>query len=232
MSNKIPLSTAIREIVFALSEFDPNLGERAHNILSNQEQCNIVEVEEPQTRMMACRPAGVTEVDLKASDMYIPDFAEKFGPHFTEQENLTDRAIIDFEYDGTPQSIIWLAHELGHAIADGIQQENGHSFRDFSMSEMEEQAYFVQKIVSQHVRTKFSEPHLRDSDLGEDVLSMSWERAIQFANAGTVYEKAVNETGQVRSDIVIQALDQRVRGETASISADLPTATSEETLSV
>ncbi len=209
MDSKIPLSTAKDEIVSALSEFDFDLGQRARNIFGNEDQLNIVEVEEHTNRVMACRPAGVTIPDLKASDMYIPDYAERFGPHFTEQENLTDSAIIDFEYDGTPRSIVWLGHELGHAIADGVHQDNGHTFRDFSQSEMEEQAYFIQKIVSQHVRSKFREPDLKDDDLKENPIRMSWERAAQFTNAGKMYEKAVDSEQDVRRNIVIQALDQR-----------------------
>lgn len=205
----IPLQNAKNIIINALDQFDPELASRATDVLFNKERLNIAEVPEAKTNMMMCRPAGITMKDVKAADLYIPDFAEKFGPHFTRQDNPTDHAIIDFEYDGSPHAIVYLSHELGHAIADDIQRENGRSFKDFSMDEMEEQAYFVQHIVSRYIKDNINTPAIRNDDLGDDTLKMSWERAAQYTNAGKTYETALEKAPDERQQVTIKALDQR-----------------------
>lgn len=197
-------------IIAALDQFDPELATRAANVLYNDERLNIVEVAEAKTNMMQCRPAGVTMEDVKAADMYIPDFSERFGPHFTRQDNPTDHAIIDFEYDGSPRSIVWLAHELGHAMADDLQLQNGHSHKDFSAGEQEEQAYFIQHIVSQHLKENLKRPDVQDENLEQDVLKMSWDRAVQYTNAGKVFDEALANTASERNGIALKALDQRL----------------------
>lgn len=206
----IPLEHAKNVIVTALDQFDPELANRAASVLYNEGRLNIVEVAEAKTNMMQCRPAGVTIEDVKAGDMYISDFSEKFGPHFTRQDNPTDHAIIDFEYDGSPRSIVWLAHELGHAMADDLQLQNGRSHKDFSAGEQEEQAYFVQHIVSQHLKDTLNRPDIRDEDLGQDILKMSWDRATQYTKAGKVFEEALANAPDERKAIALKALDQKL----------------------
>lgn len=103
-----------------------------------------------------------------------------------------------------------LAHELGHAMADDVQRDNQHSFRDFSTGEMEEQAYFVQHIVSQHLKDNFKQPDIQDDNLGQNVLTMSWDRENQYTNAGRVFETALENTGSARKGIALKALDQRL----------------------
>lgn len=208
--NYIPLKEAKNVIMTALDQFDPELAVRAANILYDEKRLNIVEVARSKTNMMQCRPAGLTIEDVKAADMHIPGFSEKFGPHFTRQDNPADYSIIDFEYDGSPRAIVWLGHELGHAIADDVQRENGHSFKDFSSAEMEEQAYFVQHIVSQHLKNDVKTPKVQDKDLGQDVLQMSWNRATQYTKAGTVFESALAHSANEREAIILEALDQRL----------------------
>lgn len=205
----IPLEMAKGLIVQALGEFEPELRVLAEKILSDENRLNVVEEMQPKTNMMACRPAGVSIEDIKAGEMLIPDFKDRFGPHFTRQDNPHDFAIIDFEYHGSPSSIIWLAHELGHAIADDLQRSNGRSFRNFSQSELENQAYFIQHIVSRYVREKLGELELTDDDLGEDILKMSWDRAQQFQNAKVPFEKALKLAAESRIPVVVAALDQR-----------------------
>jgi len=208
--NYTPLKKAKIEIIQALEAFDPDLGQRASSILSDDRRLNIVEVTKAQTNMMMCRPAGITMDDIIAANMYIPDFADKFGPHFTQQDNPNNYAIIDFEYDGSPRAIVWLAHELGHAIADDIQRENGHNFRDFSPAEMEEQAYLIQHVVSRHVRKRFG--NLDAQETGEDVLQMSFDRATQFTNAENVFESVIAEETNKRAQLIQHAMDQRTLG--------------------
>lgn len=208
--NHISLEHAKNVIITALDQFNPALASRAETILYNEERLNIVEVKEAKTNMMQYRPARVTMDDVKAADMFIPDFPERFGPHFTRQDNPTNHGIIDFEYDGSHRAIVWLAHELGHAMADDLQLQNGHSHKDFSSAEQEEQAYFVQHIVSQYLKDNLSRPDVRDEDLGQSILKMTWDRAIQFTKAGRLYMEALEEPTHKRTAIALKALDQRL----------------------
>lgn len=206
----IPLEHGKNIIIAALDGFNPELAHRAASILYNEERLNVTEVTTAKTNIMQCRPAGVTIEDVKAAGMHMPDFSERFGPHFTRQDNPRDHAVIDFEYDGSPRAIVWLSHELGHAIADDVQKENGHSFRDFSSGEMEEQAYFIQHIVSQHIKDNLKRPDVQDESLGQNVLKMSWERANQYTNASKVFEEALSQTTDERKGISLKALDQKL----------------------
>ena len=137
----IPLEMAKETIISALNDFDPILGRRAAEILHNEGRLNAIEVAMPRTSMMACRPAGISIADLKSMDMHMPDFEDRFAPDFIRQDNPEDYAIIDYEYDGSEASLKYLAHELGHAIADDMQREQGRSFRDYSLDDLEKQAY-------------------------------------------------------------------------------------------
>jgi hypothetical protein len=205
-NNHIPLGAAKNTIITALEEFHPELGWRACEILFDEDRLNIAEEKTAKTKMMMCRPAGVTINDLDAADMYIPDFKERYGPQFTEQENLGDKAIIDFEYIGTAESIEWLAHELGHAIADNIQRENGHSFRDFSTDEREQQAYFVQNIVRRYIKDNFHEPTQQETNPGGD----SSARQSQFQKASNVFNQALEEDSiDKRANIIQNALNAK-----------------------
>lgn len=205
--SNIPIKEAKKLIIESLTAFDEDLGTRVKRILNSEKRLNIAEVTEGQARMMQYRPPGITLDDVIAAEMHIPDFAERFSPQFTRQDNPEDYGIVDFEYDGTPKSIVWLGHELGHAIADDIQRDNGRSNKDYSPAEMEEQAYFVQHIVSKSVHEKFGD--LAPESLGEDVLKMSFDRATQFTNAGNAYENTASADTSQRTSLIHSALDQR-----------------------
>ena len=175
----IPLEEAKALIIDSLTEFDPILGQEAGAILYNDDQTNIVEEPVARTNMMVCRPAGVTIDDLKAADMYIEDYADRFGPHFAEQDNPEAHAIIDFEYDGTPKSVLYLAHELGHAIADRLQNNAGFTHRDNPADMPEKQAYYVQKIVTEALR---GTPVYREAAQNEDDMHFSRYRDPRWYN--------------------------------------------------
>ena len=204
MGSYIPLEDAKSSIIRALSEYHPELGARANAIL-NSERLNLIEEPYPKTKMMQCRPAGVDHQYLKDHNMIIPDFADRFGPHFTDQTNTADKAIIDYEYVGTKHSVLYLAHELGHAIADDIQNESGHSFKDFSAWQAEEQAYFIQNIFLHFEGTHSPETEgLKKENSSE--LSMSWQRAAQFKNAHSEFSKTLAMAPDERMSTLINAL--------------------------
>tara|TARA_B100000780_G_scaffold273024_1_gene236027 strand:+ start:749 stop:1513 length:765 start_codon:yes stop_codon:yes gene_type:complete len=200
-NSNIPLQTAKNIILHGLQEFDDELGRRASEILCDEKRCNIVETERPDKGMMACRPAGITLEDLQNADMYIPDYQERFGPVFVRQDNPEDYAIIDFEYHGTPYSLLYLAHELGHAIADDLQREKGVSFRHLTSDQMEEQAYFVQSIMAHY--TGQMSPENDPADMS--AMKISWQRACQYKNANENFEHAVSFDSQLRR-LMIEAV--------------------------
>lgn len=222
----ISLDTAKGLIIDALTEFDETLGTRAAAILHNDERMNVLEITDPRivdpqavVEVQMYRPAGITEEDMANSPFLIPDFQERFntkgygadGGPFTGQTNETSNGIIDLVYHGTPVSVSWLAHELGHGIADDIQIENGRTHKDFDSGEQEEQAYFVQQIVIDHLRDKFGLHDVNETNLGEPSLSDEFsKRADQFAVAKGRYEEALTEDSAARSASVNRALDQRL----------------------
>lgn len=200
----IPLDVAKQAIVKALSAFDKNLGIRANAILYNPDRLNLTEETSQKTGMMQCRPAGVTEADLRDSDMYFEDFAERFGPHFTEQENPNDYSIIDYEYTYTQSSVLDLAHELGHAIADDIQRESGKNFRNFTPNKLEEQAYFIQSIVSQPFAPAFNAETAELKQNAVLELANGFNRANQRSEALTAFEEAQTMSPDRRHAFVIE----------------------------
>ena len=147
----IPLNDAKNLIIAALHQYHPELADRAADILE-REGHTIIDNPERVTGMMQCRPTGAEIITDEKHPMYISNeyFNARFGPNFTERGNTREHAVIDYEYLGTPNSVIYLAHEIGHAIADDIQREKGLTHKDFTSDQQEEQAYFVQSIMSHY----------------------------------------------------------------------------------
>lgn len=157
--------------------------------------------------MMQCRPAGLTEEHLKANDMYFLDYKERFGPSFTNQKKSEELAIIDYEYDGSQSSVVYLAHELGHAIADDIQNERGARFSDFTPAEAEEQAYFIQNIYSHYTGHPSAESSCQD-DANKGKLKASWARVNPYGNAQIEFEKGLSMDIEDRREIKREVLPQ------------------------
>lgn len=200
----IPLETAKNLIVTALQEFSPELGRRAAGIFADGRRTNIIEEREKKTGMMQCRPAKTTIDDVKLAGMFIPDFKKRFAPYFTRQDNPEDFAIVDYEYVGTPHSVAYLAHELGHAIADDIQREPDRTFRDFSLAELEEQAYFVQRIVQDHLDKGALNPG-GEKNLRDD-FTVSSARADQLKKADQNFQDISKMGPSERSNAIIRIL--------------------------
>ena len=122
------------------------------------------------------------------------------------QINTTGQAIIDFAYHGTPQSVIYLAHELGHAIADDIQNKYGRSFKDFSVDELERQAYFVQNMFTNYTGQESPESNTLQGLSGNKPLQVSWDRAMQYAHAENRFDTAVTMPANQRNTRILFAL--------------------------
>lgn len=99
---------------------------------------NLALVEPGQARLMRCLPAASPQREI------MPGFFDPANPH--------DQAVIEFHFDGTIDAVAYMAHELGHAMADDCQRAAGNSFRDNPVHLAETQAYLVQHIVYDALR--------------------------------------------------------------------------------
>lgn len=160
----IDLEYSKKLIINALHDFSPKLGEKASQILNDDKRMNIQIMSSPieagQVQMMRCRPAELTMDDLKnrGMDQIPPDLEEAFPMSI----NPNDYSIIDFQYDNTINSTIYLAHELGHALADDYQREFGNTYRDNPIHMEEIQAYFTQNIVRNSLKA-FPDPDIAEA---------------------------------------------------------------------
>ncbi len=89
---------------------------------------DITAVPPGQSRLMRTLPASST--------------ASRYDP-----ANPYAQAVIEFEFDGTLNSVVYMAHEIGHAIADDYGREAGHSYRDNPSHLPETQAYLLQHVM-------------------------------------------------------------------------------------
>lgn len=215
----IPLDDAQSLIIAALYQYHPELAERAADILE-KEGHNILDNPEQFTGMQQCRPAKADKITDPNDPKYMSDedFKERFGPNgFTEMDNPRDHAVIDYEYFGTPESVIVLAHEIGHAIADDIQLNNDLTHEDFTDDQLEEQAYFVQSIVSHY--TGIPSPE----DSADDDLKSEFEgsgRPEQFKAGSNRFNESLSMGFEQRHKQMITALagnfdDEEIAPQTA-----------------
>jgi len=115
-------------ILTALNNFDADLGRKAAEIMGNPARWRLREVPPEQARVMRSLPAESQQT--------------KFNP-----VNPNPYAVIEYDFDGTMDGVVYMAHELGHAIADDCIREAGYTYRHVPQNLAETQAYFVQNIV-------------------------------------------------------------------------------------
>lgn len=167
-------------------------------------------------RVEQCRPAGLTIEDVKQADMYMEDFAEKYGPD-VRQDNPGDRAEIDLDYDGTIHALVYWAHEIGHALADDIGQEAGFTYKDTPLNTDEIQGYYGQIIlydgaknqdfprISEAVEQHFQETLTLYAEEMEvylnDPSQKKSDRPAQFLSAVAIYQAAKNSSPETRNNI-------------------------------
>lgn len=167
---EISLTESKALIIKALENFSPDLAEKANEILNDPDRLNIRNVEPGHGFMMRLRPAGLIKEDaMDISQSSLPDdIKAEIRKHYPDDANELgengkgQKAVIDYDYDGSVRSTIYLAHELGHAIADDYQHDSQHTYRD-NPSHMEEtQAYLVQNIVNHYLNdaANTSDPNL------------------------------------------------------------------------
>ena len=134
----------------ALEKFDPALAAAAREVLNDPARMNVREVPAGEGIMMRVRAGGLRPED--AMDFKKHPAHDALKKVFPIDHNANARAVVDFQYDGTMKSVIYLAHELGHAVADDMQIKAGHTYRDNPQHMQEMQAYIVQSIVNLGLR--------------------------------------------------------------------------------
>ncbi|MEO0391871.1 MAG: hypothetical protein AAF213_01345 [Pseudomonadota bacterium] len=203
-----PMSVAQSKavIVEAAMAFDPQLGARVKAVCDDPDRFNIREVEPGTARMMRVRTrdCAMTENNplfVSAERMGEEDWArwqaweqETGKPAFTLNANDTGKAQIDYEHDSTVTATTYLAHEIGHAVADDIQWGTRNTNSDNPKHMAEIQAYALQHIVLSHL-TQQSDPALAATAEGVQQADDAAQRH-SFA-VGQIAASALDGQGEV-----------------------------------
>ncbi len=152
----IPIERSKQLVIDALTAFDPSLGKKAkeifdagfdkavkNNVIEDLKSKTITE-DTSQWRMRKVDPGeGCIMRSLPANSP-----ASELDP-----ANPNPRAVIQFEYDRTINDAIYLAHEVGHSIADDyIRGREGVKFGDNPKYLDEFQAYVTQNIMYDYLK--------------------------------------------------------------------------------
>lgn len=181
---RIPLAEARWIIIAAFTSYDPALGRRAEALLASAvykggeadlaleahyraqphdhtgpagdnpylrpdyqidvtpgARWDISPVAPGQGRLMRCLPAGAARTAYDPPNPY-------------------GQAVIEFEYDGTINSVIYMAHEAGHALADDTLRQAGHDYRRNPSHLPEIQAYMLQNVMYDYLINRQDDPAL------------------------------------------------------------------------
>lgn len=190
---RIPLEKSRELILEALNNFDPRLGKKAQEIFNagfdkaakkdfiedvnspvteDDSRWRLRETAPGQARIMRCLPAN------SAANAYDP-------------ANPNPHAVIQYEHDGTINSTVYLAHELGHAIADDYINESPKSGENPKNLD-EFQAYFIQNIVYDHLKknpdpaiARAAQQHFT-ATMTQNLYNVPVALGAQAGNAGTI----------------------------------------------
>lgn len=119
-------------VISAFTEFDPSLGAKAAKVITDNKRWILDEALQGEAAG-CCHPANC-------------------------ETNQNPYAVIEYSHDGTINDAVYIAHEIGHLIADDYINEAGFSFEDCQRHMAEVQAFFTQHILydylSRHDDTK------------------------------------------------------------------------------
>lgn len=121
-------------VIESFTAFDKELGDKARAVFNDQRRWQLAETE-----------AG------EAAGKCLAAHCDKNSPAY---------AVIKYEYDGTINDAVYLAHELGHLIADDNINLAGFSWTDVERHVFEIQAFFAQNILYDYL-AKHQDPQLR-----------------------------------------------------------------------
>jgi hypothetical protein len=120
------------------NEENPFLDKNYRLDVSSDQRWNLTPAPPGQCRLMRCLAA---ESEQKAWTETAYDPANP-NPH----------AIIEYQFDGTIDAVVHMAHELGHAIADDYGREAGNTYKDNPGHIAEMQAYLTQHILYDYLK--------------------------------------------------------------------------------
>lgn len=228
----VSLERAKTLIANALHATSEELGARAAELLNNPARLNLLEVAPGACQMMRCRASLLSAEDVEKSHDALkaigiePPAPEALREEFRQFDNPEDYAVIDYEYDGTLDGLVYLAHELGHALADDLQREAGFTHRDNPGHIEEVQAYIIQHAVYQHLTCNPSinsdladaaEAHYTHT-LREQVHTFARHasgspdlhyRPISFILAGTLFNVASQSRATADQELLLGTLGSR-----------------------
>ena len=118
---KFTLEESCNLVIAAFEKFDLNLAMRAKKVIANKERWILSHVK-----------AGEAE-----GRCYLANSKVNPKPY----------AVIEYSYDGTINDAVYIAHELGHLIADDYINEAGGTCEDTKVNMAEVQGFFTQHIL-------------------------------------------------------------------------------------
>lgn len=141
-------------VLAAMHDFDPTLGKKAQEIFDagfdEAAENNFIEASnEPITQNGSRWRLRVVDPGQSHIMCSVPAEAppSEFGA-----ANPNPHSVIQYEFDGTINGVIYMAHELGHSLADDYLREAGYKNSDSPRHMDETQAYFGQHILYDYIR--------------------------------------------------------------------------------
>lgn len=114
-------------VVDAFKRFHPDLGKKAHEVINDHNRWKLKSVDAGEAGG-CCHSANC-------------------------ETNPQPYAIIVYNYDGTINDSVYIAHELGHLIADDYVQAAGFTHPDEKRHVLEVQGFFTQSILYNYLMT-------------------------------------------------------------------------------
>ena len=164
------LAEAKEIILTAFSNFDPLLGQRAQNIFAAGYGYNSalkglwndkaryfadVAIREQDARHLAALETGTRWrlANVKPGQAFMMRSRPAQTPASAQGDPASphDYAVIDYQFDGSLNGVVYMAHEVGHAIADDCIHAYGKSYNDSPHEIDEVQGYLPQLVVYNHL---------------------------------------------------------------------------------
>ncbi len=201
---RFTLQEANALIVEAFTDFHPRLGEHAAALFATA-QYNprpaqdfrrsdyALDIEDGSRWNIHDVPSGTSPRLMRS----LPAFSERseFDP-----PNPHRHAVIEFDFDGAIDSVIYMAHEAGHAIADdNIVKPEGYRAGDNRdpVHMLETQAYLAQHIVYDYLKCS-TDPAIADEARTHYLATMKSNIYLAFEAANAVDAKP----GAVRDQVI------------------------------
>jgi hypothetical protein len=207
----------MRDIVIdALKVYDANLGTKAEELFDRgfdeavtkneiQDDNEIIRTSESSWQLReAAIPRVQRSIPAHAEAELFTD--ENGGSHLLYSKNPNSHPVIQYEYNRSLDSLIYLGHEVGHALADTLTREAGRDPKEWPSENGEIQAYYVQNILYDYLEKNNPElkeavlEHKREITKDIDKLKTSFQlsaeiirpRAIDFEIASNLFDAATN----------------------------------------